>query len=99
MKNIEYVENSLPFVSMIIPCRNEEKFIKKCLDSVVGQTYPKDRFEILVFDGMSEDRTREILKNYSERVELLDNPKRIFASQLSSKRFCQRRCVYLPKWT
>ena len=69
--------NSFFFVSIIIPCRNEEKFIKRCLDSVLGQDYPKDKLEVLVIDGMSEDRTREIIKEYSEKypfIKLLENP-------------------------
>ncbi|PIP12385.1 MAG: glycosyl transferase, partial [bacterium (Candidatus Stahlbacteria) CG23_combo_of_CG06-09_8_20_14_all_40_9] len=51
-------------ISIVIPCRNEEKFIGKCLDSIIEQDYPKDKLEILVVDGMSEDRTREIMKEY-----------------------------------
>jgi len=43
------------FVSVIIPARNEESFIGKCLDSVIAQDYPKDKLEVLVVDGMSED--------------------------------------------
>jgi len=43
-------QNSLPSVSIIIPCRNEEKFIGRCLDSVIAQDYPKDKFEVLVVD-------------------------------------------------
>jgi len=67
-------------VSVIIPCRNEEKFIGKCLDSIIAQDYPKDKLEILVVDGMSEDGTREIVKRYMDKcpfIELLDNPKKI----------------------
>ena len=37
-------------VSIIIPCRNEEKFIGKCVDSILKQDYPKDKLEILVVD-------------------------------------------------
>lgn len=69
-----------PFVSVIIPCRNEENFIANCLDSIISQDYPKDRMEILVVDGMSEDKTREIITNYTHKshfIKLLDNPKRI----------------------
>src|SRR3989338_6456964 len=66
-------------VSVIIPCRNEEKFIEKCIESVIDQTYPKDKIEILAIDGMSEDKTREIIKSYS-MVKLLDNRKKIFAA-------------------
>lgn len=47
----------MSFVSIIVSCRNEEKYIWKCLDSIVAQDYPKDKFEVLVVDGMSEDGT------------------------------------------
>lgn len=68
-----------PSVSVLIPCLNEEEFIDKCLESIVDQTYSKDNLEVLVVDGMSEDKTREIVKKYSQRysfVKLLDNPKK-----------------------
>lgn len=67
-------------VSIIIPCRNEEGFISQCLDSVIANDYPKDKLEVLVIDGISNDRTREIVKGYEQRfpfIKLLDNSKRI----------------------
>jgi len=78
MKNLE--KNDLPFVSIIIPCRNEEKFIGKCLDSIIAQDYPKDKLEVLVVDGRSTDRTREIVKEYQKKhsfIRLLDNPHKV----------------------
>jgi lipopolysaccharide/colanic/teichoic acid biosynthesis glycosyltransferase/glycosyltransferase involved in cell wall biosynthesis/ubiquinone/menaquinone biosynthesis C-methylase UbiE len=63
--------------SIIIPCRNEREFIGGCLDSIIASTYPKDRLEVLVVDGMSEDGTRAILADYSSRhswIRVLDNP-------------------------
>lgn len=69
---------NLPTVSIIIPCLNEEKFISACLDSVITNDYPKDKFEVLVVDGMSIDKTREIVKKYSQKypfLKILDNPK------------------------
>lgn len=75
-----------PFVSVIIPCRNEEKFIGQCLDSITTQDYPKDRIEVMVVDGMSEDGTREIIKNHIEKYEsikILDNPGRIVPKALN----------------
>jgi len=54
------------FVSIIVLCRNEERFIAGCLDSLLEQDYPKDKMEILVVDGMSEDKTREIVSKYSK---------------------------------
>jgi len=71
---------NFPFVSIIIPCRNEEKFIGRCLDSIIAQDYPKDKIEILVVDGRSTDRTREVVEGYTQRypfIKILDNSKRI----------------------
>lgn len=73
------MEKILPFVSVIMPCLNEEKFISVCLDSVIACDYPKERMEILVVDGMSRDRTREIAEKYMREnsfLRLLDNPKK-----------------------
>ncbi len=35
------------FVSVVIPCLNEEKFITKCLDSIIANDYPKDILEVM----------------------------------------------------
>lgn len=70
---------SSPYVTVVLPCRNEERHIARCLDSILANDYPKDRMEILVLDGMSEDRTREIVEGYSERhpmIRLVDNPEK-----------------------
>lgn len=70
---------SQSIVSVIIPCRNEEKFIAKCLDSILLQDYPKESLEILVVDGASTDKTKEIIKSYTEKypfIRLLENPQK-----------------------
>ena len=54
--------STLPLVTIAMPCLNEEAFIETCLESVRAQEYPADRLEILVADGSSTDRTREILR-------------------------------------
>ncbi len=67
-------------VSVIVPCRNEERYIAPCLDSIMATDYPADRLEVLVVDGESEDRTRAILAEYVARypiIRVLDNPGRI----------------------
>lgn len=69
--------------SVIIPCRNEEKFIGACLDSLLKQTYPRESLEVLVVDGFSKDGTRGIIKSYQDRyqwIKLLDNPKKFTPS-------------------
>ena len=68
----------LPLVSLIVPCRNEAAFIRQCLDSVVGNDYPRDRTEVFVVDGMSTDGTRDVLRAFMAQyanMTLLDNDK------------------------
>ncbi len=70
----------LPTVSIIIPCRNETRFIGSLLDSILNNGFPLDRLEILVVDGMSDDGTREIIQSFASRhslIRLLDNPHRV----------------------
>lgn len=61
-------------VSIIIPTYNEEKYIEKCIESIMNNDYPEK--EILVIDGMSTDKTREILKRY-ENIKIIDNEQKI----------------------
>jgi glycosyltransferase involved in cell wall biosynthesis len=70
---------SEPFVTIILPIRNEEIFIRRTLESILSQDYPPDRFEILVVDGMSVDATREIVNEIvghypNASLKILDNP-------------------------
>jgi glycosyltransferase involved in cell wall biosynthesis len=53
------------FVSVIVPARNEEKNIGKCLQSLIMQVYPKDRFEIIVVDDHSTDQTASIVQHFN----------------------------------
>lgn len=67
-------------ISVIVPIYNEERCIEECLSSILQQDYPKEDMEVLVVDGMSTDRTREIVASYAEKcpfIVLLDNPDRI----------------------
>lgn len=71
---------NISLLSVIIPTYNEEKYISQCIESLLKQDYPEENTEILVVDGMSSDRTREIVKSYIEKypyIKLLDNPHRI----------------------
>ena len=72
--------SNYPLVSAIVLCRNEEKFIGKCLDSIIANDYSKEKLEILVVDGMSEDKTREIVEEYRKEhpfIRLINNPKKL----------------------
>ena len=65
------------FVSIICPVYNEERFIEKCIHSVLRQDIPAEKWELLLVDGGSTDRTRALiapfLKQHSN-IQLLDNP-------------------------
>ena len=66
-------------ISIIIPIYNEEKYIKACIQSILDSDFPKENMEILLVDGMSSDRTREIIQNLSAEynfILLLDNQKK-----------------------
>jgi glycosyltransferase involved in cell wall biosynthesis len=70
---------SKPFVSVIVPCWNEIRFIEKCLDTVIASTYPADRMEVLVVDGRSDDGTRKVITSAAakdRRITLIENPRR-----------------------
>ena len=56
-----------PFVSVVVAARNEEAYIGYCIASLVGQTYPADRFEVLIVDDGSEDRTADIVQQSAEQ--------------------------------
>ncbi|MBI4159209.1 glycosyltransferase family 2 protein [Candidatus Woesearchaeota archaeon] len=64
----------LPTISFIIPTYNDKVLVKRCLDSILSQKYPKNKIEIITIDGGSTDGTLELLKKYP--VKLLHNKKR-----------------------
>lgn len=77
-----------PFVSVILPARNEEAYIGRTLDSLLAQNHPSGRTEILVVDGHSSDRTREIVRHIAADhpepvIRIVDNPKQIAAAALN----------------
>ena len=64
-------------VSFVMPVRNEEEYIRASLKSLLDQSYPATELEIIVVDGRSSDRTREIIEeihHQNPQVHCLDNP-------------------------
>ncbi len=69
-----------PLISVIIPCRNEEKYISKTILSLLNQKGIEDDLEILVVDGMSDDKTREIIskiQNEYSNLRLIENKQKV----------------------
>lgn len=68
-----------PFITVVMPVRNEARFIRSTLEMLLRQNYPADRFEIIVADGESSDGTEVIVEEMSEvhpQIRLVQNPRR-----------------------
>ncbi len=67
---MEYI---YPFVTAMIVVRNEENYIASSIQSLLNQDYPKDWMELLIIDGMSEDKTRKVASDIIAEWERLGN--------------------------
>jgi len=75
-----------PRLSVLLPCRNEARYISACLDSILAGAYPPDQLEILVIDGDSTDGTAALVREYAQQhpqVHLLSNPRQIVPTALN----------------
>jgi glycosyltransferase involved in cell wall biosynthesis len=77
-----------PFVSIIIPCFNEQATIRDLLAAVYAQTYPRADLEVVIADGMSTDGTRDGIAAFADEhadlhVAVVDNPRRIIPAALN----------------
>lgn len=79
-----------PFISVILPIRNEADSIEAVLNAVIEQTWPSDRMEILVVDGLSVDGTREAIETLitnraaaEPAIRLIDNPAKIVPTAMN----------------
>ncbi len=71
----------MKLISVVIPCRNEEKYIEECIRAIYASKIDSEiRFDVYVVDGMSDDSTREIVLNLSKEfhsLQLIDNTKKL----------------------
>ena len=63
-------DQDLPFVSVVIAARNEEKNIANLLDDLITQTIDKNNFEVIVSNDRSKDKTGQIINDYSKNMNL-----------------------------
>ena len=66
-----------PVFSLILAFRNEGRFIEGCLKSLDDQTFPREKWEIILVDSCSDDGSRITAENYARRhrnCKLIDNP-------------------------
>ncbi len=64
---IENMGAEFPKFSIIVPTKNEETVIQRCLDGIINMDYPKEKMQIIVVDGKSEDKTLKICSDFSEK--------------------------------
>ncbi|MFC1714011.1 glycosyltransferase [Candidatus Poribacteria bacterium] len=68
-KNESQDPANLPFVSVLVAARNEERDIASCLESLVRQEYPTDRYEVIAVNDRSTDETRTIISEYQKKYK------------------------------
>lgn len=78
-----------PLVSIIVPCYNEQKTIRHLLEAIYAQTYPRNRLEVIVADGLSTDGTRQVIETFAQEhpdlsLKVVDNPKRHIPAALNA---------------
>ena len=69
--------NQLPTISIIIPAHNQERYIGRCLRSVLNQTYARSDYEIIVIDDASSDRTGYALELFESEIVLIRNDEQL----------------------
>src|SRR5271157_611524 len=77
-----------PFVSIIVPCYNEEATILQLLEAVLAQTYPHSQMEIIIADALSQDYTREQINLFQRghsdlSLRIVDNERRTIPAALN----------------
>ena len=78
----------MPLVSIIIPCYNEQATIRLLLDAIACQTFSLSEMEVIIADGLSSDRTREVVAEFHQEhpglsLTVVYNHKRIIPSALN----------------
>jgi len=94
-----------PFVSVVVGIRNEEKFIEECIEALLNLDYPRNSYEIIVVDGMSADKTRDIVQKYPVKLLLNERKNVAAARNLGVKNargdlvaFTDGDCKVHPQW-
>lgn len=67
-------------VAIVIPTLNEEHFISRCLNSIIKQTYEFEKMDVMIIDGGSKDKTKDIVAEYQkshQNIRFIENKKKI----------------------
>jgi cellulose synthase/poly-beta-1,6-N-acetylglucosamine synthase-like glycosyltransferase len=87
-----------PFVSVLVAARNEERHLPECLQTLVSQTYPSDKVEIIVVDDRSTDGTASIVETFASRnsnirlVRIAEKPNGVSGKKYALQRGIEQSC-------
>ena len=86
-------DQDLPFVSVVIAARNEEKNIANLLDDLITQTIDKNNFEVIISNDRSEDETGKIINEYSRKYEFIKYIQITKKKDMSSKKYALEQAI------
>lgn len=100
------MSDKLPFVSVIVPVYNGESVIAQCVESLLAQDYPRERYEVVIADNGSTDRTAEIMQKFPVRFISADRLRTPYAARNDGARlsmgdllaFCDSDEVAATTW-
>jgi len=92
--------NAMPsskLVSVIVAAHNEERYIGRCLRSLLAQRFPRENYEIVVVDDGSTDRTPTILKTFATEVRIIRNDTNLGLPASLNKAITSTHCKFLVR--
>jgi glycosyltransferase involved in cell wall biosynthesis len=96
----------VPFVSVIVPVYNDAQKVGKCIGALLAQTYPRDRYEIIVVDNGSTDESCRVVREYPVKLLIEDTIKSSYAARNRGIRtgrgsviaLTDADCIPCPDW-
>ena len=76
--------NNIPYISVIVPVYNGETTIGKCVEALLNQDYPKDKYEVIIVDNNSKDKTAEVIDQYPVTYALEKGTQSSYAARNSA---------------
>ena len=70
--------NKYPFISVLVPIFNREKYLGRCLRSLISQTIERNFFEIITINDGSTDKTDTILKSFADEIIIINKKKKFW---------------------